>query len=252
MAPPESRAGGWRRLIPGHEDEFSTKGPGLSDEQREHLTRVTDELMKRYTIIHTDSEPGAPPSAEGAPPVVRPVSAEELGAALLEVFEFDADWFMKEDLPDAPELEFESTASSAGRSGDAGPEPALVWTDLEPDSEVSGDLESSRALLSEDVRMQAPEPARAPEPVYLPEPVFDEEPAAVEEEPALSPAMVVLNTEVQAAELEVAELEQSLQGALDAEQQAVSRVAETRQRLSEARTALEALVTIESGSGRSD
>ena len=192
-------------------------------------------------------------------PEPAPLTREELSAALLEVFEFDSDWFIKEELPSAPELEFESSAvSSAMPTADDAADQPMVWSERELDDESIGDLESTRALLSEPVQMRAPEPPPAavaePEPAAEPERVRDDEftnHAGYETEPgededAPPPQRVIIyETETEMAEHEVAELEAVLESALGAEREAVERVAAARRRLDEAREALAALQELE-------
>jgi len=97
-------SGGWRQRLTGEGDEFSGKGPKLTSEQREHLTRVTDELLQRYTISRSDGADGDSNGAQG-----EPVSADEIDAVLESVLAdaFDFGWFTRSDLPEAPELELE-------------------------------------------------------------------------------------------------------------------------------------------------
>ena len=98
-------SGRWRDRITGGRDEFSDKGRELSPEQREHLTRVTDELLQRYSISRTVA-PGDDAEAAGG----ELVTADEIGAVLESVLveAFDFGWFTRSDLPEAPELELEA------------------------------------------------------------------------------------------------------------------------------------------------
>ena len=389
MAGSESRGRGGRWRWRGREDEFSTSGPGLTDEQQQQLSRVADELLKRYTItpkvpgrepeparldsapdvsetawpvmpegaatdvvdevaqalsasyhveaikplepgieaevaeiaevavepepvvvaepeLEVEPEPviepaprgrrpslidrwlhpehrgeiGSPPDQELAEEVEEPVALlepepepepvavvevepepepvpltkEELSAALIEVFEFDSDWFIKEDLPSAPELEFESSAVSTGTPV-AEDEQPLVWSERELDDESMGDLEFTRALLTEPVQMNAPEaPARESEPEAEPEslvaavvePLTPPEPEPADDvESADQRQMIIEETESEMAQREVAELEAALEAALQTEREASERAAAARVRLADARAALATLQDLE-------
>jgi hypothetical protein len=252
--------GGWRRLLRVPDDEYSNKGRKLNDDEREHLSRVTDELMKRYTIVHTAETAAAAATPDGAGPEPgQPVTAEELGA-VLEVFYFDEDWFMRAELPEAPELEFESTATSRSVDPDGAEPAALDWSESDPDVEILGDLGSTREFLPEPVQLPAPEMG---EPVAEPIAVVEEtqevraEPEVVEplpgplvEEPAGPVDFLNTDSEVDEAEREVRDLESGLQSALEAERSAVEQVAEARRRLTEAREVLAMLQELESSGGR--
>ncbi len=129
-------SGRWRDRITGGRDEFSEKGHELSTEQREHLTRVTDELLQRYSISRSVG-PGEASDAGG-----EPVSADEIGAVLESVLveAFDFGWFTRSDLPEAPELALESEdadweqASAAERSSNKVLEP-VEWPDPRAEEE---------------------------------------------------------------------------------------------------------------------
>ena len=130
-------SGRWRDRITGGRDEFSDKGRELSPEQREHLTRVTDELLKRYSISRSV---GPDDAADGTGGEL--VTADEIGAVLESVLveAFDFGWFTRSDLPEAPELELESEdaeweRASAGQRGSSAVLEPVEWPDPRAEQE---------------------------------------------------------------------------------------------------------------------
>ena len=251
-----ARGGKWRRLLAGgRDDEFSESGPPLTDEQREHLARVTDDLMKRYSISRTGGFDGSEESAEG-----EPISADEFEAVLHTVLAeaFDFDWFSRPDLPEAPELAFDRSSGEMPRSAlsdDRGirVEEPLQWAEQDPDTEI-GELESSQAWASarsdsEPIPPSDPEPIPPSDPEPMPrrdpQPMLhrDPEPIPGEAVPRHSGGLgdVDLTSEADVAERVVAELEQVFREATDAERAAILFAAAARQRLAEARRTLAAL-----------
>jgi hypothetical protein len=251
-------SGRWRDRITGGGDEFSDRGRELSPEQREHLTRVTDELLKRYSISRSVG-PGEAPHSPGG----ELVTADEIGAVLESVLAeaFDFGWFTRSDLPEAPELTMEPEDADwePGPVGGRESRPVLEpveWTDPgaededvvldwglglggaramdpQPDSELIPELEVEEA---EPVVEEAePVVEVAPEPAL--EPVLVD--AGVLEEPTAELAVDV--EQVALVAVEVAELEEIHRGAVQAEREAIMFAAATRQRLAEAREALAAL-----------
>jgi hypothetical protein len=212
-------SGRWRDRITGGGDEFSDQGRELSPEQREHLTRVTDELLKRYSISRSVG-PGEAPDSPGG----ELVTADEIGAVLESVLAeaFDFGWFTRSDLPEAPELTMEPEDADwepgpvRGRESRPVLEP-VEWTDPgaededvvldwglglggaramdpQPDSELIPELEVEEVL--EEVAEPTPEPVleevleEVAEPT--PEPVLEEVAEPVIEvvpEPDLEPVL---------------------------------------------------------------
>ena len=230
----------WRSRLTGAHDEFSERGTELTSEQREHLTRVTDELLKRYSISRSTMADGVTEEANG-----ERVSATELGAVLESVLAeaFDFGWFTRADLPEAPELALElmenEHAHSPAPGADAGHvAAALSWPDpsAEADEAAESAADWSRGLgppiavepvpeseldVEPDVE---PEPEVEPDVEPEPEAEHEAEPAADREPPVLSDA-----------EIEIAELEEIHRAAVDAERAAILFAAATRQRLAQAR-----------------
>jgi hypothetical protein len=178
-------SGRWRDRITGGRDEFSDKGRELSPEQREHLTRVTDELLQRYSISRTVA-PGDDGEAAGG----ELVTADEIGAVLESVLAeaFDFGWFTRSDLPEAPELELElehaewEQASAAERASSAVLEP-VEWPDPRAEQEEVApewgaglgaarerDPQPGSEPAPELVLEMAPEPEPEPELEMAPEP----------------------------------------------------------------------------------
>jgi hypothetical protein len=204
----------WRDRLTGTHDEFSQRGTELTTEQREHLTRVTDELLKRYSISRSPGADGSPAEGGG-----EPVSASEIGGVLESVLveAFDFGWFTRADLPEAPELSFDPTELEG--------EPA-------PDAEAGHVAESFTWPDPSAAADQAAESAaswgRALGPPIAAEPVPESE-LELELEPDLEPGML------SDAEIEIVELEELHRAAVDAERAAAIVAAATRERLVRAR-----------------
>ncbi len=230
-----ARGGRWRRLLAGgRDDEFSDYGPPLTREQREHLARATDELMKRYSISRPGGAAGSEESEED-----QPVSADEFGAVLETVLAeaFDFGWFDRPDLPEAPELTLESSTGELTRKALADgmvarEEEPLTWSGQDPESEVGGHLESTLSWAAGLDAHRELEPEVSP----------PSEPGVVAEPEQFGAAKQELETaEFEVAELMVAELREVLHEAVAAEREAILFAAVTRQRLAEARKILAAL-----------
>jgi hypothetical protein len=184
-----ARGGRLRRLLAGgRDDEFSDNEQPLTSEQREHLARLTDELMKRYSITRAAGSEGPEESDEGDM-----LSADEFGAVLETVLSevFDFGWFNRPDLPWAPELAFESSTGDLPRPAAVDDETIraqepLAWSGEDADTEVDGDFESSRSWVTGLTAHRGVEPKlepemepesdwRSPEPEPEPEPEVESE-----------------------------------------------------------------------------
>jgi hypothetical protein len=199
-------SGRWRDRITGGGDEFSDRGRELSPEQREHLTRVTDELLKRYSISRSVG-PGEAPHSPGG----ELVTADEIGAVLESVLAeaFDFGWFTRSDLPEAPELTMEPEDADwePGPVGGRESRPVLEpveWTDPGAEDE---DVVLDWGLGLGGARAMDPQPDSELIPeleVEEAEPVVEEaEPVVEEAEPVVEEAEPVV--EVAEPVVEVAE-----------------------------------------------
>jgi hypothetical protein len=219
------RGGRWRRLLAGgRDDEFSENIAPLTPEQRAHLTAVTDELMKHYSLSRSIGSPeSSAASARGT------VSADEFEAVLETVLAeaFDFGWFDRPDLPEAPELALDAGTADRRPPSALDDEAirrrnAVVWSEPEPepDSQEAGDLESSRSWVTEFGVTQEVESS-----------------GGVEDE-------------IARAETEVEELQALLGGAVAAEREAILFAAAMRERLAEAMEARNELEAIRRGPER--
>jgi hypothetical protein len=204
------KSGRLRRLLSGGQgDEFTEKVKPLTSEQRAHLTRATDELMKRYSISRTSD--GSDPNAVG-----EPLSADEFGAILETVLvdAFDFGWFDREDLPEAPELTFESDLDVDRRRPPV--DDAVIrarnpvtWSDHDPDTDEPGQFEQTATWATETVQ----------------QPVFDTE------APLVPDPEIQLERDIETVKAELVEIEAMLEEALIAEREAIVFAAATRDRL---------------------
>ncbi len=226
---------GWRRLLSGGQpDEFTEKVAPLSDEQREHLARVTDELMKRYTISRTADSPGADEENVG-----EVISADEISAVLETVLAeaFDFAWFDRADLPEAPELELDPDDGPAPATQGAEAEAIrgqapLVWSEAGSDPEM-GELVSPQDWMTEAQPRTGDDDASHE---GTGSPGIDDGGGGRRFE-IVDPD----TTEIEVAEREVVEMEQAVHAAVEAEAAAARVTMDARERLAEAKEMLVAL-----------